>query len=102
LTLRSRQAVAALLTLILSSSAFGEGFNANFVRIQRTLSGMYRVTIRYSHLEVGEYRESFVEYKTKKEAEGLYEKLKNGADFRQGNFNKLPRPTGINQDQKPF
>jgi hypothetical protein len=71
-----------------SERANAHGFNANRVRIMRTLSGKHRVIIRYSHVEIGEYREAHVDFDTEVEAIAAYQQLAQGADFFLGDITK--------------
>lgn len=57
------------------------GFNANFVDIVKTFGGKYRVVIKYTHVELGEYREAFVDFEKKDEAIKIFQDLARGADF---------------------
>ena len=68
--------------------ALSHGFNANRVQINRMLNGIYRVTIQYTHVEMGEYRESHVDFVKKAEAIAAYQKLVQGADFHLGDVSK--------------
>jgi hypothetical protein len=68
-------------TELRKSTALAHGFNANRVHIVRTLQGLYRVTIQYTHAEAGEYREAHIDFTSKEEALKAYEDLAKGADF---------------------
>lgn len=70
-------------------SAFTEGFSANWVDITRLNNGKYRVIIRYTNIQVGEYRESAVDFTSKKEAIEVFQKLAKGATFFWGDSKKI-------------
>lgn len=69
----------------ITHSAFAHGFNANHVNIIRTTNGKYRIVIRYTHIEVGEYREAHIDFTNREEALKVYWDLAKGADFFLGN-----------------
>ena len=75
--------------LQISRSAFAEGFTANWVDIYRLKNGTYRVIVKYTNLSIGQYRESFADFKTKKEAVDVFEKLALGATFYLGSSQKI-------------
>ena len=75
-------------SLAFSKQVHAHGFNANFVDIVHTSYGRYRVIIKYTHNEVGEYREAYVEFDDKEEAIKVYRDLVNGADFFLGDIKK--------------
>lgn len=65
-----------------ASLASAHGFNADRVKILYVPSdNMYRITIRYTNVEVGEFREAIVNYRSRSEALKIYWDLVNGADF---------------------
>ncbi|MBX9702952.1 MAG: hypothetical protein K2X39_02240 [Silvanigrellaceae bacterium] len=70
------------------SLAFGDGFNANWVDIVRLNNGKYRVIIKYTHVEIGEFREAHVDFDSKEKAIDIFQKLAKGADFFFGDIEK--------------
>ena len=64
-----------------TNSIFADGFSANWVDIVRLNNGRYRVIIKYTNLKIGEYREAYVDFSSKKEAIEVFQKLALGADF---------------------
>jgi hypothetical protein len=69
-------------SLAIPLQANAHGFNANRVHIVRVpASGMYRVLIYYTHVEVGEYREAHIDFAKRTDALKVYYDLINGADF---------------------
>ena len=56
-------------------------FSANWVDISRRMNGIYRVTIWYTHLTVGEYRIAIIDFRKSTEAIETFRKLARGADF---------------------
>lgn len=81
-------AIAAILVSVAPSVASAHGFNANWVDIMRTPYGRYRVIIKYTHNEVGEYREAIAEFDDKDEAIKVFQDLAKGADFFLGDVKK--------------
>lgn len=77
----------ALATLKPNTST-AHGFNANFVDIVKTFGGKYRVIIKYTHVELGEYREAFIDFDKKADAIKAFEDLARGADFFLGDVKK--------------
>ena len=71
-----------------TTDAHAHGFNANRVRINRMPTGLYRVNIAYTHVEVGEYREAHVDFNDKAAAIAAYQQLAQGADFFLGDLKK--------------
>lgn len=80
--------LTALLLVFETPIALSHGFNANRVQINRMLNGIYRVTIQYTHVELGEYRESHADFVKKADAIAAYQKLVQGADFHLGDVSK--------------
>lgn len=80
--------IGLLLSILLAPNALAHGFNANFVQISRLLNGKFRVTIQYTHVEVGEYRQAHVDFDSKEEAIKTYQDLAQGADFFLGDLKK--------------
>ncbi len=73
---------ALYLTMILGLwSASAEAYTANKVAFEFLQNGQYRVTVNYTVPELKEFRESYVIFSKKKEAEAFYWKLVRGADF---------------------
>jgi hypothetical protein len=70
------------------AAAMAHGFNANWVHITRLPSGVYRVLIKYTHVEAGEFREAHIDFAKKQEALDAYQKLVQGADFFLGDVKK--------------
>jgi len=62
-------------------SVNAEGYTANKVAFEFLQNGQYRVTVNYTVPELKEFRESYVLFNRKKEAESFYWKLVRGADF---------------------
>lgn len=82
-----------LLSSILSyAPAFSSGFTANWVDIQRLNNGKIRVIIKYTNLGIGEYREAFVDFDSKKEAIEVFQKLAKGATFYWGDSKNIYFP----------
>lgn len=71
-----------------SQHAHAHGFNANFVDIVKTFGRKYRVIIKYTHVELGEYREAHIDFDSKEEAIKAFQDLANGADFFLGDVKK--------------
>lgn len=65
----------------LPNSSHAHGFNANHVDIVKTFGRKYRVIIKYTHVEVGEYREAHIDFDKKEEAIKAFQDLAKGADF---------------------
>jgi hypothetical protein len=71
-----------VLVLILSlCSVSAEAYTANKVAFEFLQNGQYRVTVDYTVPELKEFRESYVIFNRKKEAQAFYWKLIRGADF---------------------
>lgn len=64
---------------ILSTEAWS--YSANRVWFEFRPGGIYRVYVNYTVPELKEFRESYVEFRTKKAAERFYYDLLRGADF---------------------
>ncbi len=56
-------------------------YSANRVWFEFRPGGIYRVYVNYTVPELKEFRESYVEFRTKKAAERFYYDLLRGADF---------------------
>lgn len=85
----SKRTLAQIVTLGLTmctgllavNDARAHGFNANHVDIVKTFGRKYRVIIRYTHVELGEYREAHIDFDKKEDAIKAFEDLAKGADF---------------------
>lgn len=80
--LRGRRFGACLsiwVTWTASLPAFG--YSANKVSFEARPNGIYRVYINYTVPALKEFRDAFVEFYSRKEAEAFYYDLMNGADF---------------------
>lgn len=62
-------------------SPFPSSFTANWVDIMILHNGRFRVIIKYTNLRIGEYREAYVDFTSKKEAIEVFQKLALGAEF---------------------
>jgi hypothetical protein len=71
-----------------SITAEAHGFNANHVDIVKTFGKKYRVIIKYTHVELGEYREAHIDFEKKDEAIKAFQDLVKGADFFLGDVKK--------------
>ncbi len=67
--------------LALSLSSYAQAYTANKVLFEFMHSGGYRVTVGYTVPALKEYREAYVLFHKKKDAEAYYWKLIKGADF---------------------
>jgi len=76
-----RRAFWSLLLSLGLPSVSSEAYTANKVAFEFLQNGRYRVTVNYTVPELKEFRESYVIFKKKKEAESFYWKLIQGADF---------------------
>ncbi len=63
------------------SNSLGFGYTANYVHFEFLDNGRYRVKAFYTVPELREFRESYVDFSTKKAAEKFYFDLLKGADF---------------------
>ncbi|WP_158998970.1 hypothetical protein [Pigmentibacter ruber] len=73
--------IIILFNLIYYPFSYSGGFSANWVDIMILHNGKYRVIIKYTNLNIGEYREAYVDFESKKEAIEVFQKLALGADF---------------------
>jgi len=71
----------AALCMLLSSSAYS--YTANKVWFEFLPTGIYRIYVNYTVPELKEFRESYIEFRKKSEAEACYWDLVRGADFYQ-------------------
>ena len=62
-------------------SSTAEAYTANKVWFEFLPTGKYRVHVNYTIPELKEFRESYVEFLKKKDAEAYYWDLVRGADF---------------------
>ncbi|MFY7928905.1 MAG: hypothetical protein ACOVS5_08530 [Oligoflexus sp.] len=72
-------------------------YTANKVWFEFLDDGRYRVTVNYTIPALKEYREAYVIFRKKKEAEAFYWKLVRGADFYPeipGQIRYIPPKTG--------
>ncbi|MES2613814.1 MAG: hypothetical protein V4591_00190 [Bdellovibrionota bacterium] len=81
--------------------AYTIGFTANWVDIVRLNNGMFRVLIKYTNLQIGEYREAYVDFTSKKEAIEVFQKLAQGATFFWGDSKKIFFPKEV-EKPKPY
>ncbi len=95
MVMKKMSLLCLLTALYLQPMVYAEGFTANWVDIVRTNNGQYRVLIKYSNVEVGEYREAFVDFKSKKEAIDIFQKLARGATFYWGDSKKIFFPKEV-------
>ena len=80
--LLGRDLAAFLLIFIgLGRAPFGFGYTANKVWFEFRPEGIYRVYVNYTVPELKEFRESYVEFVSKKNAQRFYFDLVRGADF---------------------
>ena len=87
-----RRYLILLFLWIHCSPAFAEGFTANWVDIVQLNNGYYRVIIKYTNLEIGEYREAYVDFTSKKGAIDVFQKLAKGATFFWGDSKSIYFP----------
>jgi hypothetical protein len=73
--------IILIIIFFFDSQVYAEGFSANWVDIMILRNGKYRVIIKYTNLRIGEYREAYVDFESKKEAIEVFQKLALGADF---------------------
>ncbi len=67
------------MNIIVPSVVFG--YTANSIKLEMMEKGGYRVYINYTIPEIQEFREAFVEFRSKKEADDFYNEILQGADF---------------------
>jgi hypothetical protein len=79
--LRTALCIAITTSIVQPITTQAHGFNANFVDIVKTFGGKYRVIIKYTHVEVGEYREAHIDFSDREEAIKSFQDLVRGADF---------------------
>jgi hypothetical protein len=78
---KSALVILSIFLSTFSIQSFADGFSANWVDIMILHNGKYRVIIKYTNLKIGEYREAYVDFESKKEAIEVFQKLALGADF---------------------
>ena len=79
---RPLRLVSAALTLsVFLTAGRAVAFSANKVWFEFLPSGIYRVYVNYTVPELKEFRESYVEFRKKQDAEKFYWDLVRGADF---------------------
>ncbi len=71
----------SFLMQVLSFSERAQAYSANKVWFEFRPNGRYRVVVNYTIPALKEFRESMVEFTSKKEAERFYWALVRGADF---------------------
>lgn len=71
------------------------GYSANKVWFEFRPTGIFRVYVNYTVPELKEFREAYVEFQNKKEAEQFYWDLVRGADF------YPPDPKGRRFESRP-
>lgn len=82
--MRSLLATIAGLTLTLTlllTSGRADAYSANKVWFEFRPDGIWRVHVSYTVPEFKEFRQSYVEFRSKKDAERYYWDLVKGADF---------------------
>lgn len=87
---------------VLPQWGHSHGFNANYVDIVKTNGRKYRVIIKYTHIEVGEYREAFIDFDDKDAAIKAFQDLVRGADFFLGEVKNSIHFHSPPEQQKPF
>jgi hypothetical protein len=65
----------------LTQTANADGFNADNVKLSKEANGAFKITVWYTHLQIGERRQAHMDFTSLKEATDFYIKLRNGADF---------------------
>ncbi len=85
----------------ITTPAYTIGFTADWVDIVQINNGVFRVFIKYTNLQIGEYREAYVDFTSKKEAVEVFQKLAKGATFFWGNSKKIYFPKEI-EKPKPY
>lgn len=78
--------------IIYIEPANSEGFTANWVDIKHLNNGRFRVIIKYTNIQVGEYREAYVDFTSKKQAIEVFQKIATGATFFWGDSKKIYFP----------
>lgn len=73
--------VFSLLMFVLNFSEGALAYTANKVWFEFRPNGRYRVVVNYTIPALKEFRESYVEFTSKKEADGFYWAMVRGADF---------------------
>lgn len=73
--------VLGALPAFFAGATVASAYSANKVWFEFRPSGIYRVYVNYTVPELKQYRESYVEFRKKKDAERFYWDLVRGADF---------------------
>jgi hypothetical protein len=87
-TVRALLLPALILSTLSPDCGQAHGFNANYVDIVKTFGRKYRVIIKYTHVEAGEYREAHIDFEKKEDAVKAFQDLAKGADFFLGDIKK--------------
>lgn len=66
---------------VFMASSYADAFTANKVWFEFRPNGNYRVYVNYTIPALKEFREAYVDFTKKKEAEAYYWDLVKGADF---------------------
>lgn len=78
----STKTLMVLMSLWLcSASDYGFGYTANQVSFEFRQGGTYRVNLYYTVPALKEFREAYIEFKDRKQAETFYFNVVKGADF---------------------
>ncbi|MFZ9521685.1 MAG: hypothetical protein ACO3A4_14530 [Silvanigrellaceae bacterium] len=85
-----------------SRKVLAHGFNANHVDIVKTFGRKYRVIIKYTHVELGEYREAHIDFDKKDEAIKAFQDLVKGADFFLGDIKNSIHFHNPPEQNQPF
>lgn len=99
---RSSLAIGLFIATLQPITLRAHGFNANFVDIVKTFGGKYRVIIKYTHVELGEYREAHIDFENKDDAIKSFQDLARGADFFLGDTKKSIHFHTPPEQTKPF
>jgi hypothetical protein len=75
------RALRLFVMLLFLASPRASAYTANKVWFEFRPEGIYRVHVGYTVPELKEFRESYVEFRKKKDAEKFYWDLVRGADF---------------------
>ncbi len=79
-----------IIFFVLLSPAYAHtGFTADKIFIHQLPSGNYLITIQYTNLDIGEFREAKVQFKLYDDAIIVYKKLVNGAQFYWGDSKNI-------------
>jgi hypothetical protein len=86
---------ALVLSLAFGQAGTVAAYSANKVWFEFRPTGIFRVYVNYTVPEFKEFREAYVEFRNKKEAEQFYWDLVRGADF------YPPDPKGRRFESRP-